>query len=220
MTLILIMILRSIIIISPIVILTILMVRKKFKFFNIIIVLIMLINSFFMLFYNINQKNIFEMNLLDINKVTDYFVDIEFKETKHNKQNIYITDESNDFNQIANFTDISYTKYPVSDNNGIVLNEIVSDSTVLKQVPKLSHNISGINYYTSDLKGNMNFWNIFYNSSVYNGCVIIQSSDEIYYIEYEVELNSSKSNIDSFFEQVFYRSKFDDTIDIMKLFEK
>lgn len=65
----------------------------------------------------------------------------------------------------------------------------------------------------------MSLWNLLYNSSIYNGCIVMEYSDEIYYMEYEVELSGEKSNAIAFFEQILYRLNFDYKIDVMKLFE-
>lgn len=171
-----------------------------------------------MLFSGINQKNIIDMNSLDINEVTKFFADIEYNESKINKENIYIYDEENEFNEIADFMDITYRKYYAGDDINNTFKEIITDSSILKQMPQFIQNDSGINFFASDLKRKMSLWNILYNDSTYNGCIIIECSDEIYYVEYEVELEGSESNAVALFEQVLYKLKFNHKIDVMKLF--
>lgn len=171
-----------------------------------------------MLFSNINQKNIIDMNSLDINEVTKFFADIEYNESKTNKENIYIFDEENEFNEIADFRDITYRKYYAGNDISNTFDEIITESAVLKQMPQFIQNDSGISFFASDLKCKMSLWNLLYNDPVYNGCIIIEYSDEIYYVEYEVELQGNESNAVALFEQVLYKLKFNHKIDVMKLF--
>ncbi len=219
MILILSMAIRVIILISPFVIFLFLLAKKRFNLFSILIVILLLCNSIFMLFSNINQKNIIDMNSLDINKIAKVFADIDINESKTNQENIYIYDQENEFNEIAEFKDITYRKYYVSNDINNAYKEIVTDSAILKEMPQLIQNDSGISFFSSDLKRKMSLWNLLYNSSIYNGCIVIEYSDEIYYMEYEVELSGEKSNAIAFFEQILYRLNFDHKIDVMKLFE-
>lgn len=147
MILILSMAIRIIILISPFVIFLFLLAKKRFNLFSILIVILLLCNSIFMLFSNINQKNIIDMNSLDINKIAKVFADIDINESKTNQENIYIYDQENEFNEIAEFKDITYRKYYVSNDINNAYKEIVTDSAILKEMPQLIQNDSGIRFF-------------------------------------------------------------------------
>lgn len=90
---------------------------------------------------------------------------------------------------------------------------------MLNEVPELLENNSGIRYFVSDPKGNVSLWNLLYTNSIYNGCIIIEDSNNLYYIEYEVELHGSDSTVSDILDQVLYKYKFKHKIDVMKFFE-
>lgn len=219
MTIFLLMAIRVIILFLPVAVLIALLVKKQLKVVGIIIVIMLFCNSIFMLFSNTTQKNIIDMNSADMNIISEFFKDIDINENKKNTENIYIYDDENEFNQIANFTDITYKKYPAETSVNDSLKEIVSESALLNEVPELLENNSGIRYYVSDPKGNVSLWNLLYTNSIYNGCIIIEDSNNLYYIEYEVELYGSDSTVSDVLDQALYKYKFKHKIDVMKFFE-
>lgn len=87
------------------------------------------------------------MNSLDINKIAKVFADIDINESKTNQENIYIYDQENEFNEIAEFKDITYRKYYVSNDINNAYKEIVTDSAILKEMPQLIQNDSGIRFF-------------------------------------------------------------------------
>ena len=121
----------------------------------------------------------------------------------------------------ADIDNITYKKYSVSNSIDDTLEKIVSESTILKNTPKLEQNNFQVSYYASDLKRKrVDLWNLLYNVPMYYGCIIIENAREIYYIEYEIELWSARTPIGLILEQMFYSVESNDKIDVMLFFSE
>ncbi len=212
------MVIRLILILLPVIVFIVLLAKKKLKMFSILLTVALLVNSLFMLFHNINQDNILDMNSLDMEIVRNYYSSNDFHENRSDC--IYIYDDENIDCQIAEFTDVVYKKYALTGDTEQAIESIVSSTSLLKKQPKLNIGIDGTYYYASNLKSKVGIWSFLYNDTRYRSCIIIADSDFIYYIEYEVELYSGNTDISTMLDQIFYKRKFTEKIDVMTLFEK
>lgn len=215
MLLVLSMVIRLIFIFAPLYTLIILIVKKQMKILSIFLVLGLLINSYFMLFANIKQQNILEMNSLDIDNIIDYYSSKEF--TENRESYIYIDSKYEESKFTAVFKDIVYKKYSINEDFDSTINMIKSESPFLRQTPQFNE-VNGIYYFCSDLESKVNLWNLLYNDTLYKGCFIIADDDFVYYVEYDVQLNYEQTPFLSTLEQIFYKMKFKSEVDVMNFF--
>lgn len=214
---------RIIIVFLPFVVLLFLLIKKKIKALSVIIVALLFCNSILMLFSNMNQKNVIDMNSLNMSKIAEFFDDIDNNQSKSSTADIYVNYEKYEgvYRQIGTIDNITYKKYSVSNSIDDTLEKIVSESTILKNTPKLEQNNFQVSYYASDLKRKrVDLWNLLYNVPMYYGCIIIENAREIYYIEYEIELWSARTPIGLILEQMFYSVESNDKIDVMLFFSE
>ncbi|MGN0523310.1 MAG: hypothetical protein ACI4IG_03450 [Eubacterium sp.] len=170
-----------------------------------------------------NQKNVIDMNSLNMSKVAEFFDDIDNNQSKSSTADMYVTYEKYEgvYRQIGTIDNITYKKYSVSNSIDDTLEKIVSESTILKNTPQLEQNNFQVSYYASDLKRKrVDLWNLLYNVPMYYGCIIIENAREIYYIEYEIELWSARTPIGLILEQMFYSVESNDKIDVMLFFSQ
>lgn len=208
---------RLVILFSPIVLLIISFFRKK-KPVLILIAVLLGVNSMFMVFSNMRQNDVFNADELNIKTVESFFSNIEYGKEKEIDDQSYVYDKDDEFYQIAQIENVIYKKYKISESGQSIPSEIVKDSSLLNSKSQFTMSKSGVRYYVSDFKKQLNISCLLYNSSHYCGCLVIKNADEFYYAEYTIELNSIQSNAAGILEQIFYQQKFNSHIDIMELF--
>lgn len=208
---------RLVILFLPIVLLIISFFRKK-KPVLILIAVLLGVNSMFMVFSNMRQNDVFNADELNIKTVESFFSNIEYGKEKEIDDQSYVYDKDDEFYQIAQIENVIYKKYKISESGQSIPSEIVKDSSLLNSKSQFTMSKSGVRYYVSDFKKQLDDSCLLYNSSHYCGCLVIKNADEFYYAEYTIVLNSIHSNAAGILEQIFYQQKFNTHIDIMELF--
>lgn len=208
---------RLVILFLPIVLLIISFFGKK-KLVLILIAVLLGVNSMFMVFSNMRQKDIFNADGLNIKTIESFFSNIEYGKEKENESQSFVYAKDDESYQIAQIENVIYKKYKISESGQSIPSEIVKDSSLLSSKSQFTMSKSGVRYYVSDFKKKLNISCLLYNSSYYCGCLVIKNADEFYYAEYTIELNNIQSNAAGILEQIFYQQKFNSHIDIMDLF--